>query len=214
MNEKGFEVLKSLKTKDYLRFVEFVVCMKDRNVITDFFEKCKNVSEKKMQSLWSRILAGEVAEPGSYSKRTLSFIKVLSQSEADLFTKFCSLLLLDHSTGFMHIKLQHEAKLDDYGIEYLDLMEMESLGLLRFDDATSWYFDAPDPGVLSYLDEPLYLYPKHPTGRLSFNVIPLTKLGNTLARISGAKKNDKYKLATIELFSNSGLYISELPPRK
>ena len=41
MNEKGFEVLKALKSKNYLRFVDFVVCMKDRNVIIDFFEEIR-----------------------------------------------------------------------------------------------------------------------------------------------------------------------------
>lgn len=180
---------------------------------TEFFEQCKNVSDEKMQFLWSRILAGEIAEPGSYSKRTLSFIKTLSQSEAEIFTKFCSLLWFDSNSGFMHIKLSHKIKLEDFDIHYIDLMELESLGLIRFDDATVWYFEAPDPVALFYFDELLFLYPKKQKGRIQFNILPLTKLGNTLARISGAKNNDKYRSAILDKFTNEGLFISELPPR-
>lgn len=182
--------------------------------ITAFFEDCKNVSEEKLQSLWSHILAGEVAEPGSYPKRTLSFIKTLSQSEADLFTKFCSILCCNYKLHYVHIRLTDEIHLTDYGIDYSDIMELESLGLLRFDANTVWYFDAPEPAALSYFNETLYLYPKIREGRIQFSAFPLTNLGNTLARISGANKNDKYKLALIEKMSGNNLIISDLPPRK
>src|SRR6218665_3019181 len=36
-----------------------------------FFDSCKDVSQEDMQSMWARLLAGEVTTPGSYSLRTL-----------------------------------------------------------------------------------------------------------------------------------------------
>lgn len=180
---------------------------------TEFFEQCKNVSEEKMQSLWSRMLAGEIAEPGSYSKRTLSFIRTLSQSEAELFTKFCSLLWFELDTGFMHIKLSDETNLEDYDIAFLDMLELDSIGLIKFDHTTGWYSETPGPAKLSYFDEILFVYPKNEKIRMEFSIFVLTKLGNTLARISGAKKNDKYKSAVLDRLSKNGLFISELPPR-
>lgn len=41
-----------------------------------------DVSSESMQSLWGRVLAGEVKSPGSFSLRTLEFMRNLSQEEA------------------------------------------------------------------------------------------------------------------------------------
>jgi hypothetical protein len=37
--------------------------------ITNFFDKCRIVSDDDMQQLWSRILAGEANSPGAFSKK-------------------------------------------------------------------------------------------------------------------------------------------------
>ncbi len=50
--------------------------------ITNFFDKCRIVSDKEMQSLWSRVLSGEANAPGSYSKRTVNFLSDLDKSDA------------------------------------------------------------------------------------------------------------------------------------
>ena len=57
--------------------------------ITHFFDRCRLVSDEEMQSLWSRILAGEANSPGSYSKRTVNFVSGLDKVEAELFTHLC-----------------------------------------------------------------------------------------------------------------------------
>ena len=51
--------------------------------IANFFDKCRNVSDREMQDLWARVLAGEANTPGSYSKRTVNFLTTLDSEEAD-----------------------------------------------------------------------------------------------------------------------------------
>jgi len=51
-------------------------------------EEAARVSSEKMQSLWGRVLAGEVRSPGSFSLRTLDFLKNLSQEEAQQIETF------------------------------------------------------------------------------------------------------------------------------
>lgn len=58
----------------------------DNDWIANFFDKCRLVSDREMQSLWSRLLAGEANEPGTYSKRTVGLISSLDKSDAQLFT--------------------------------------------------------------------------------------------------------------------------------
>lgn len=62
----------------------------DNDWIASFFEKCRIVSDAEMQILWSKILAGEANEPGSYSKRTVSLLASLSTQEAEMFTLYSS----------------------------------------------------------------------------------------------------------------------------
>lgn len=103
----------------------------DQDWTADFLENCKNVSSEEMQSIWARILAGEVAQPGSFSKRTLAFVKTLSKPEAFLFSKFCNLLWKHPDNYYVHIALSNNRLRDDFGISYLDLVELDSLGLIK-----------------------------------------------------------------------------------
>lgn len=47
-------------------------------------EYAGQVSSEELQELWGRVLAGEIAEPGSKSLRLLEFLKTISKSEAQL----------------------------------------------------------------------------------------------------------------------------------
>ena len=55
-----------------------------------FFREVQDVSSEEMQVLWTRVLAGEVREPGTTSIRTLGILKDLDEATAQLFSRFCS----------------------------------------------------------------------------------------------------------------------------
>ena len=54
----------------------------DEDWTTRFFSSAQDVSSEQMQNLWGRILAGEIKRPGSYSLKTLEFIKNITKSDA------------------------------------------------------------------------------------------------------------------------------------
>ena len=47
------------------------------------WREMQDASPVKLQQLWGQVLAGEVKSPGSYSYRTLEFLKGLSKDEAE-----------------------------------------------------------------------------------------------------------------------------------
>lgn len=57
--------------------------------ITNFFDKCRIVSDKEMRSLWATVLAGEANSPRSFSKRNVNFLGSLDKVDARLFTTLC-----------------------------------------------------------------------------------------------------------------------------
>lgn len=51
----------------------------------EFFNLCQDVSDEKLQTLWARILAGEVSSSRKFSVRTMQLLKTLNAREASLF---------------------------------------------------------------------------------------------------------------------------------
>lgn len=60
----------------------------DEDWIYAFFGNCADVGDKQMQALWARILAGEVAEPGKFSRRLLELIKCINKDDAEFIDQF------------------------------------------------------------------------------------------------------------------------------
>lgn len=58
----------------------------DQDWMANFIECCKDVGRDEVQALWGKLLAGEVTEPGAFSRRALNALKLLSGSDAALFT--------------------------------------------------------------------------------------------------------------------------------
>lgn len=56
---------------------------------TAFSRHAADVSNKEMQALWAKILAGEVNQPGSFSKRTMSLMADISKEDAVMFETLC-----------------------------------------------------------------------------------------------------------------------------
>ncbi|HGF5100100.1 TPA: DUF2806 domain-containing protein [Vibrio parahaemolyticus] len=58
----------------------------EEDLDSDWFARWRDsvekISSEDLQRLWAKALAGELASPGSYSLRTLEFIKNISKSEA------------------------------------------------------------------------------------------------------------------------------------
>ena len=65
----------------------------DHDWTARFFNHVQDVSSEEMQLLWAKVLAGEVAKPGTTSLLTLDVLRNLDQSTARLFQRFCSICM-------------------------------------------------------------------------------------------------------------------------
>lgn len=156
--------------------------------IANFFDKAKLISDKEMQSLWARVLAGQANSPGKYSKRTVNFLASIDKYDADLFTKLCS---FGCHLGMMIIPLYDfdETIYKDNGITYSGLRHLEDIGLIKFDQMIMFqkmgflnfiplsYFD--EIVCIKYLDDKKLV--------LNHGHVELSQLGQELATISGAQ---------------------------
>lgn len=57
----------------------------DKDWVAQFISHVEKVSNEEMQLLWSKLLAGEVQKPGSFSKRAMTTLASMSTEEAKAF---------------------------------------------------------------------------------------------------------------------------------
>lgn len=161
-----------------------------------FFDNCKDVSDEEMQVLWSKLLAGEVAQPGSFSLRTLEIVKSMREEEAKSFTKLGSFVwTLNATTPFVFLPPGVWNR-DDL-IETIkddELIELDSIGLLRYQPRSGISWEAGSSQVVfTYFEEVNFVGTNDGKYEL-FDVGPcvLTKSGMELVSLAGSVRNDKY----------------------
>lgn len=118
----------------------------DHDWTARFFNDVQDVSSNEMQSLWAKVLAGEVERAGSTSIRTLGILKNLHQSTARLFRKFCSACIffipdgktfLDARVPSLGGNAAHNS-LKRYELGFGALNRLNEHGLI-ISDYNSWY---------------------------------------------------------------------------
>lgn len=98
----------------------------DEGIDIDWFTRWRDsvekISSEDMQRLWAKALAGELANPGTYSLRTLEFIKNISKHEAHEISR-----LAPYAINGTIFKVK---AIEDAGLEFNYLLEMDELGIL------------------------------------------------------------------------------------
>ena len=118
----------------------------DHDWTARFFSDVQDVSSEEMQSLWAKILAGEVERKESTSIRTLGILKNLDQATARLFRRFCSACLFFSPDGKTLLDARVPSlggnaatnSLDAYGLNFDALNRLNEHGLI-ISDYNSWY---------------------------------------------------------------------------
>lgn len=98
-----------------------------------FFDYVKNCSDDDVKQIWSRILAGEVKTPGSYSYRTLDALRNMTKYDAELLVKYADRVvlggLLSHDIPVMELTHFAEAGFlnETHLNRYLDIEANDSI---------------------------------------------------------------------------------------
>lgn len=99
-----------------------------------FFKIVEDVSNEEMQTLWGRILAGEIKQPKTYSLRTLELIRNLSKYEADVFTKVANYAINFGNANYLFKGSDEELLSNNYNISYSEIALLMEIGLIQTGD--------------------------------------------------------------------------------
>ena len=161
--------------------------------ITNFFDKSRIVSDVEMQSIWSRVLAGEANTPGTFAKRTVNLLGDLDKADAELFVRLCGFgwnignvvpLIFDVQASIYN----------DHGINFNSLSHLESLGLIQFDNIAGFArLKIPKSVSVFFYGMPVALsFPNENDNKLEIGRVLLTRAGQQLAAICGSKPVDGF----------------------
>jgi len=161
--------------------------------ITNFFDKCRIVSDADMQSLWSKVLSGEANAPGAYSQRTVNFLSDLDKSEAKLFSNLCDFGWVIGNVVPLIYDTQHEIY-NKNNINFNSLGHLESIGLIQFHNLTGFQrLGLPKTLSVSYYGQQVECdMPKETDNSMNIGKVMLTRIGEELAPICGSKPVDGF----------------------
>lgn len=166
--------------------------------ITNFFDKCRIVSDEDMQRLWARILASEANAPGFFSRQTVNLLSDLDKRDAELFTSLCGFCWTVEELVPIVYDDNNEIY-NRHGIDFEALAHLESLGFIKHNifggPLVGGFTRGPIPRRLavSYYGKVVELtFPKEDDNYLDTGKVILTRSGQELVPVCGSKPVDGF----------------------
>jgi hypothetical protein len=178
----------------------------EQDWVSRFFRECQDISDEQMQLIWARILAGEVAQPRSFSPRTLSIVRDLTKYDAETFAKLCSFTWFIPGTEYVPIihddELEHVVEAE---LHFPVLIHLTSIGLIEFNKGGYITPTTSTEIAPSYFGRVHELKSDGGEERvLALGQVVFTVAGAELARISNAERNDRYEEAALGVWGVTG----------
>ncbi len=192
----------------------------DHDWTARFFGEVQDVSSADMQALWAKVLAGEVAQGGSTSIRTLGILRDLGRPTARLFQRFCSACVflpaeevIDARVPSLGGNAAHNS-LQAYGLGFNDLNRLNEHGLV-IPDYNSWFdYRSSTQGIPFRFQSRLWnLVPEDQNwqkGRLKLSGVALTRTGRELSRVVEVQPMAEFTQALVDYFTGQKLGMVEV----
>jgi hypothetical protein len=178
--------------------------------LSDFFDKCRLISDDDMQRLWAKVLAGEANEPGHFSKRTISLLSSLDKADALLFEKLCGFnWWVMGATAPLVYDLQNKIYLEQ-GINFESLKQLDAIGLISFEGLAGYQLqEFPKQIFARYEGRMFILEFKNPENNsLDIGKVMLSKAGRELAPLCNFGPHKEFKEYILNTWASMSLTVT------
>lgn len=163
-------------------------------------EYAGRVSSEELQALWGKILAGEVRKPGTFSMRTLEFLKCLVKGEAETIEGIARFVVSDFIVK----------KLDEFykgkGIVFSHFLLMQNLGLIAGVESVGLQVklgSRVEGRYVNYLfvgSKVVIIEDPEPSKIMTVPAYSVTPLGKEVFRLSGVSVDSDYLEEVAKIF--------------
>ena len=187
----------------------------DEDWYTRFFNIVEDVSDEQLQSLWARILAGEVLKPRTYTYRFLSVLSNISKNEFEIILKIAPFVSGD-------IIINDQRQLISKDISYHEIDILEDMGVLKNGSVQIRGLDLDSKQGTVFIEASDYAFVFINNGLSSIHhmidVIDVTETGKQLFKLANIPLDMDYmKNAFINKFSEFkklSIFAAEITDRK
>jgi len=165
----------------------------DKDWIIRFFNSVEDISNQDLQQIWSKILAGEIKQPKSFSVRTLELLHNISYEEAMLFEKICkSSIYINDSL----IVFANDEFMLNQGINYGNILKLNECGLINAIPYMSMELTQTKEETILYKNSDFVIFaiPNSNIKKLSISNYSFTSIGKELAKLNDNDKTDEQML--------------------
>lgn len=182
--------------------------------ITNFFDKCRLISDEQMQNLWSTVLAGEANSSGSYSKRTVNLLASFDKRDAEWFAILCSFVwYLKDKPHPMIYDLKDEIYINA-GLGFSRMKHLETIGLISIEPSDAMDFgqvNQPSNIVVNYHGTRMNIkFRREKNNKFITGQVIFSKAGEELAQICSSPPRDGFVDYILKKWKKFGYKVSEI----
>lgn len=166
----------------------------EKDWMSRFLNIAEEISDKDMQDIWGRILAGEIKKPKSFSLRTLEVMRNMSKDEA--------LLLMKASTFQLALDL---ISTEPFALGLMEQISLEDIGVVCGEELVRT-LTIPSSGTISFeLNRKARVNIYAPAGvKIKFKGLQLTKAGQEIFTLIQEHDYDKFYTDLSNVIKKSG----------
>jgi len=158
----------------------------DEDWLMRWTNEVKMVSDPAVRTIWSKILAGEANQPGSYSLKTFECLRSLSKADAEIFRHVANVSF--RQGGFFWLPFEHPDWLHKHrSIHFTHLAYLGEIGLLRATTSSMTLFAHGELEFVIVAGGGAVLVARQTlpsnVGPVRFNIWQFTQVGSQLLRL-------------------------------
>jgi hypothetical protein len=180
----------------------------DEDWVARFFNHAQDISNEELQEIWGKILAGEVANPNTFSLRTLDILRNISTEEAQLISQLKPLIFgqtdqiykIADETSPLYIDMRAKIRLQEIGI-----IGDSGLGITSKYNSTT-----PGKYYAHFIVGKTVIFLEHEDENKTFEVqiYALTKSGQQIISVVAENTSDLAVESVIDLAKNAEFKVS------
>ena len=182
----------------------------DDDWLANFFDHAKKVSDKDMQTLWAKILAGQANTPGALRKSVLQTVASLEKEDANLFVKLCQFEF--DIGGFTPVIFDVQGEIyNKRGITFDTMSHLDDIGLITFNSMAAFSRTGmPEHFQINYGGEKYSVLMPEGVNEFEFGHVMLTTAGRQLAPLSNTPAIPEFPDYAIACWKARGITVAKV----
>lgn len=198
----------------------------DDDWLNAFEAEASQMSSDHAQRIFAKILAGEINQPSTFSKKTLKLMSQLDNRAAEVFSRACSIAVTKRHGGkifdarVVGLGSIGSNSLEPYGLSYPDCALLQEYGLVvsELSSYSDYQGSIVSEGTISnligYQNSEWIMVPKSDAPKAEFRLdgIQFSASGTELLPLVEIQANDDYTAKLKEHLDQRGMTIKKVIP--